>query len=67
MVSMKETITEDDDNFYSRRETILSGPRGPYPHDPKRVISQETCGTDGEFAEEKLPWRVRVGVAGRGA
>jgi hypothetical protein len=55
---MKGTITEGNDNFYSRRETILSGLRGPYPHDPQRVTSQETCGTDGEFAEEKLPWRV---------
>ena len=51
MVSMKDTITEGDDNFYSRRETILSGPRGPYPHDPPWVTSQETSGTDGEFAE----------------
>ena len=67
MVSMKETITEDDDNFYSRRETILSGPRGPYPHDPKRVISQETCGTDGEFAEENFRGACESGSRGRGA
>ena len=33
-------------------------PEGHTQHDPRRVTSQETCGTDGEFAEEKLPLRV---------
>jgi hypothetical protein len=58
--SKKDTITEGDDDFYGRRETILPGPGGPYPHDPPTSHLAGNLFAQTVSFEENFPWRARA-------